>query len=80
MNRLPANVPQRPRLGCRMFESLLPMKYPMVLLLALLPGRILQGADMKGSAAKPPAPYTPVKASSSQFRCLGRETKLGPLL
>lgn len=56
------------------------MKYSIVLLLALLPGRILLGADTKGSAAKPPVPYIPVKASNSQFRCLGRETKLGPLL
>jgi hypothetical protein len=28
----------------------------------------------------PPAPYTPVKASASTFRCLGRKTELGALL
>lgn len=27
-----------------------------------------------------PAPYTPVKASADEFRCLGRTTKLGPML
>ena len=27
-----------------------------------------------------PAPYTPVKASANEFSCLGRTTKLGPML
>ena len=56
------------------------MKSPIILLLTLLPGQLLLGASANGVTAKPPAPYTPVKASSSQFGCLGRETKLGPLL
>ena len=30
--------------------------------------------------ASVPAPYTPIKASDSEFRCLGRVTKLGPML
>jgi len=32
------------------------------------------------SHASVPAPYTPVKASATEFRCLGRTTRLGPLL
>ena len=32
------------------------------------------------AAGSPPKPYTPVKASSSEFRCLGRQVKLGQLL
>ncbi len=56
------------------------MKHLIVLLLVLLPGRMLLGASADGRAAAPPSPYSPVKASSSQFRCLGREMKLGPLL
>ena len=31
-------------------------------------------------AGAPPAPYTPIKASASEFRCLGRKTELGSLL
>jgi len=30
--------------------------------------------------ASVPAPYTPIKASATEFRCLGRVTKLGPML
>ncbi len=56
------------------------MKYRMTLLLAMLCVRLLVGAGADAGAANPPAPYTPVKASNLEFRCLGRETKLGPLL
>jgi len=37
-------------------------------------------ADVSVGADKPPEPYTPVKASPSSFRCLGRNTELGALL
>ena len=47
---------------------------------AVLCGLCLLVLGLRAGGAAPPAPYTPVKASSSQFRCLGRETKLGPLL
>src|ERR1039457_604346 len=56
------------------------MKYPMACLPAVLCGQFLLAACPVAGATKPPAPYTSVKASSAQFRCLGRETKLGPLL
>src|ERR1035438_3026377 len=56
------------------------MKYPMACLPAVLCGQFLLAASPVAGATKPPAPYTSVKASSAQFRCLGRETKLGPLL
>jgi hypothetical protein len=49
------------------------MNHPTLLLPALLCGHLV-------FAASPPAPYTPVKASSSEFRCLGRKTDLGALL
>ena len=52
----------------------------MAVLPAILCGQLLLAANPDAAATEPPAPYTPVKASSSQFRCLGRETKLGPLL
>lgn len=32
------------------------------------------------SQASIPAPYTPVQATATEFRCLGRVTKLGPML
>ena len=52
--------------------------------LAFLPvvlcGQLLFAAGPGGGTAKPPAPYTPIKATSSQFRCLGRKTELGALL
>ncbi|MCX6376508.1 MAG: DUF6067 family protein, partial [Armatimonadetes bacterium] len=32
------------------------------------------------ATASVPAPYTPVKASAREFRCLGRTTALGPML
>ena len=52
--------------------------------LAFLPvvlcGQLLLAAGPGGGTAKPPAPYTPIKATSSQFRCLGRKTELGALL
>src|SRR5438270_741147 len=32
------------------------------------------------NAAQPPRPFTPVKASSKEFRCLNRKTELGGLL
>ena len=35
---------------------------------------------ISSSHAGIPKPYTPVKASDSEFRCLGRVTKLGPML
>jgi hypothetical protein len=56
------------------------MKYPMACLSAVLCGHLLLATGPEAAAARPPAPYTSVKASSSQFRCLGREIKLGPLL
>src|ERR1035441_7749435 len=56
------------------------MKYLMAFLPAVLCGHLLLAAGPEAAAAKPPAPYISVKASSSQFRCLGRETKLGSLL
>ena len=56
------------------------MKYQMAFLPAVLCGQLLLAASSDASTTKPPAPYTPVKASSSQFRCLGRGKKLGPLL
>ncbi|HOX55393.1 MAG TPA: DUF6067 family protein [Candidatus Paceibacterota bacterium] len=45
----------------------------------LLP-TLLCGYPLLAASPDLPAPYTPVKASSSQFRCLGRETDLGKLL
>lgn len=56
------------------------MKYRIVFLPAVLSAHLLLAAGPDGGAAKPPAPYTPVKASSSQFRCLGRKAELGALL
>jgi hypothetical protein len=56
------------------------MKYELAFLPAVLCGHLLLAASPDGGVAKPPAPYTPVKASSSQFRCLGRKTELGALL
>ena len=35
---------------------------------------------LSSSHASVPSPYTPVKASATEFRCLGRTTKLGPML
>ena len=51
------------------------MKFPIApaLLVALLSQATIHGAQV-------PKPYTPVKASKSEFRCLGRTTDLGPLL
>ena len=56
------------------------MKHQMAFLPAVLCGHLLLAADPDHGATKPPAPYTPVKASSSQFSCLGRKTELGALL
>jgi hypothetical protein len=56
------------------------MKCQIAFLPTILCSQLLLAANPDATANKPPAPYTPVKASSSQFRCLGRETKLGPLL
>ena len=56
------------------------MRYQIAFLPTILCGQLLLAASPHAGATNPPAPYTPVKASSSQFRCLGRETKLGPLL
>ena len=56
------------------------MKYEMAFLPAVLCGHLLLAASQDSGGAKPPAPYTPVKASSSQFQCLGRKTELGALL
>ncbi|MEP6663157.1 MAG: glycoside hydrolase domain-containing protein [Verrucomicrobiota bacterium] len=41
---------------------------------------ILAGNSARIFAAKPPKPYTPVKASAKEFRCLGRKTELGNFL
>lgn len=56
------------------------MKYQRAFLPAVLCGHLLLAADAGARATKPPAPYTPVKASSSQFSYLGRKTELGALL
>jgi hypothetical protein len=56
------------------------MKCQIAFLPTILCSQLLLAANPDATANRPPAPYTPVKASSSQFRCLGRETKLGPLL
>ncbi len=55
------------------------MKYVGTFLSAVLWGQLVWAAG-PGGTIKPPAPYTPVKASSSEFRCLGRRTELGALL
>ena len=56
------------------------MKYQMAFLPAVLCGLFLLAGGPEAGGAVLPTPYTPIQASGSQFRCLGRETKLGPLL
>ena len=56
------------------------MRHHLVLLPAVLCGQLAFAAGPGVGASKPPAPYTPVKASTSEFRCLGRKTELGGLL
>lgn len=56
------------------------MKYQMAFVPAVLCGQLLLAASPDGSPTKPPSPYTAVKASSKQFRCLGRRMELGALL
>ena len=46
----------------------------------VLRGQLLFAAGPGGGSAKPPAPYTPIEATSSQFSCLGGKTELGALL
>ncbi len=62
------------------FTKLLAMKHLMTFLSVLLFSQLLLEAAPENPASKPPAPYTPVKASSSKFRCLGRKADLGELL
>jgi hypothetical protein len=56
------------------------MRCTWAVLPAILCGQLLLAESQEGDIAKPPAPYTRVKASNSQFRCLGRKTELGALL
>ena len=56
------------------------MNGKLALLRALSWGCSLLAVGAVASGDPPPAPYTPVKASSSTFRCLGRKTELGALL
>ena len=46
----------------------------------LLPCCAWLAAEAVVFGSTPPRPYTPVKASTSAFRCLGRKTELGALL
>ena len=56
------------------------MKNQMAFLPVVLCGHLVFATTQDGGNGGLPVPYTPVKASRLQFRCLGRETKLGPLL
>jgi hypothetical protein len=56
------------------------MKFELAFLPAVLCGHLLLATSPDGGGAKPPAPYTSVKATRSQFLCLGRKTELGALL
>ena len=66
--------------GYRYPSSYLAKWYQIALLPVVVCSHLLLAVGLDAAAVKPPAPYTPVKASGAQFRCLGRETKLGPLL
>src|ERR1039458_6629749 len=70
----------RVRGGYRYPSSYIAKWYQIALLPVVVCSHLLLAASPVAGATKPPAPYISVKASSSQFRCLGRETKLGPLL
>jgi len=56
------------------------MKNQMAFLPVVLCGHLVFATTQDGGNGGLPVSYTPVKASRLQFRCLGRETKLGPLL
>ncbi|PWU16107.1 MAG: hypothetical protein C5B50_14105 [Verrucomicrobia bacterium] len=56
------------------------MHYERSFLAALFLSQFWLAYSSEGSTGTLPQPYTPIKASGSEFRCLGRVTKLGPLL
>ena len=56
------------------------MTYHTIVLPMALCGHLVLAAGASDGTSALPAPYIPVKASKSEFRCLGRKTELGALL
>ena len=56
------------------------MKPDSMFLAVALCGALALATGPESLAGNPPAPYTAVKASNSEFQCLGRKTALGALL